>query len=86
MCYGQLLIFYGWIHGVLRDKLTDQRFTGFPHFSNIEIPYFFKTFSRLKFDFSRLGVLATKEKIARKFVIKKRSFQIQYFLIYAMEF
>ena len=38
----------------------------------MKIPYFFKTFSRLKFDFSRLGVLATKEKIAMKLVIKKK--------------
>ena len=36
---------------------------GFPHFSDMKIPYFFKTFSRLKFDFSRPGLFAIKKKL-----------------------
>ena len=36
---------------------------GFPHFSNIKIPYFFKTFSRLKFHFSRPVLSATKKSL-----------------------
>ena len=48
----------------LQANIAAPGITGFPHFSDMKIPYFFKTFSRLKFDFSRpgFGLFATKKK------------------------
>ena len=41
---------------------------GFPHFSNIKIPYFFKTFSRLKLNFSRPCLFAIKKVISNSMI------------------
>ena len=47
--------------------------SGFPYFWNMTIPYFFETFSRLKFHFSRPSLSAIKR--------KNKSFQISDFYL-----